>query len=66
MVYSIEDDVMRIPLYIEVDDEDDSYCGANCPFLRYAGCVMFQSTLDKIGSKSKRDIFCTIDYLKME
>ena len=61
MVYSIEDDVMRIPLCIEVDDKNDVYCGANCPFLRRDGCALFGSTLDKIGSKSERDFSCTFD-----
>ena len=35
----------KIPLYIEIDEDDGLLCGQWCPFLKYHVCNLFDESL---------------------
>ena len=41
---------MRIPLYIEVSDQEPQICGNNCPFRIDDWCGLFETDLERINS----------------
>ena len=36
---------MKVPVYINVDDDNKMRCGRLCPFLEFDECLLFSATL---------------------